>query len=147
MQGSIVRDAADGAAAREPDDAFKHAVVSLAKINRQPAVGSHIVLAAIALVLAPLTWLTRAGSAFLFALIFCIVTWFQMAFSGRRWKSTSPGPHLAIPASRNCSRASRDVPPDRSLGAPRSEHSRFRRMPVEPCGDQTITATCFDTVE
>ena len=104
MQGSIVRDAADGAAPREPDDAFKRAVVSLAASTGNPRSGLHAVLAAIALVLAPLTWRTRSGSAFLFALIFCIVTWFQMAFTPGAGGSPHhlvliwPFPHLAIAA-------------------------------------------------
>ena len=38
--------------------------------------------------------------------------------SGRWWKPTSPGPHLAIPASRDRSRVGRDFTPDSVASAP-----------------------------
>jgi hypothetical protein len=103
MLGSVVRDDWEGPI-REPDDGLKRTWVRLTEWtgSRRSSLYAH--LAALAVLLAPFTWRTPAWSAFLFACVFCAVSWLQMAFNPGAGGSPHhtvllwPFPHLAIAA-------------------------------------------------
>lgn len=89
--GGVPRDEWDGPI-REPDDAAKRALVSVSHFVGSPRRNLQVALLLLTLALLPLVWRTPARTAFLFAFVYLVITWLQMAFT----KDAGTGVHHPI---------------------------------------------------
>lgn len=101
--GSIPRDASE-LPFREPDDMWKRFWVHATDWTGAQTINLYVLLFLLSVFMLPLAWKTSARTALLFAAVFTLVTWFQMAFQRNGAGSAHhiillwPIPYLAVGA-------------------------------------------------